>query len=721
MADDFDPDAFIKGMGLSTKQASQPSTFDPDAFMQEHGISMPETLRDRERAMRQQIAAEPKNIPAGFAPGAVSERTMPMAPTTFAERAGQWGDVAYGAATGVPAWIAGGELGDIEAGIRPLLHGAAPGTFSAQTLIPTTGEGGWLGQRSLLPEGYQLPAAANEYQAMGRNLASMVMPNIWPLKAVPRLVGAGEGRFPPGPPGPEELPTAPKLTTPRANSAGQRLSPDLLPPTQLPETAPAGAARVSTLEGIDPEAIREVAKDLKASGFSEHTLADTLEQMSPHQFALEVSDPMWNGAEGVYTNGGQGGMDIRSGFTQRTAELPQRMQDIVNRGLGGPEDLSLLRRTLDIDQSKASNPLYQAFRTVNVTPTPQLEALMPRLQAARAFGAARERAAIQGMPWQQSFDTLGAEGMTQSPTAASWDLVKRSLDDRIRAAYTAGEKGLGNDLRDLKNELVNALDTHPEVGDIYRQARQTFAGPQQIKDAWDLGAQVAAGKIHPDELPFAVPFTENGPLMAAVRQGYRNVLQTQLGRRLGPEASNAVVKQLLAPNNQAGLRWIAGDEATDAMIGDLTHEYAMYNSPRNLVYGSRTAPKQVNAARWQPEPKGIIQQTLAATAEPFKFAQEKALSALDARRAVRAQQVQNDAARIYMMQGPERDATLMWILRHGADYRGRKKGGRVVARKDGGRVNAFVPPLNARKNPRDGQWYIPDKCPGKWLRVVPRA
>jgi len=728
MADDFDPDKFMASAGLPWPPPPKPaSVFDPDQFMREQGLQMPETMRERERGVRQAIAAEPKNVPAGFAPAPVTERTQPMMPTTFAERAGQLGDVAIGAAKGVPAWVAGGELGDIEAGVRPFLHGVAPGTFSAQSAIPTTVEGGYLG-----PRGYDvLGAPANEYEAMGRGLTSMVMPNLWPAKIAPRVVGSMTRPGPSGPPAglgwfyPAEesasgLPIAPKLTTPRTSNIGQRIGPDMLPPTGLPATAPAGAARISPLEGVDPEAIRQIHGKLTQSGFTPYTLDQTLEGMSPHQFALEVSDPMWRRARGINGMGGEAGMDVRNGLVQRAAEKPQRIQSILDAGLGANQDLSLLRRTMEIDRNLAADPLYQAFRDTHVTPTPELEALMPRLQAAKAFGAAHEMAGIRGVPWQESFDSLGAEGMTQAPTPESWDLVKRSLDDKIGGMVRAGEKSRASAFIDLKNDLVRVLDTHPEVGNIYQQARATFANSKDMERALDLGKDLATKEIAPDELPYLMaPF--NAAQEAAVRLGFRNAVQLQLGRKIGPQAATGMVNKLLSDNNQANLRYIMNnDQAADQMISALNHEHLMHGSHEGMIHGSRTTPMAEDVAEVKPPPQGILQRGLAAAAHPLETAQEAAMSAVDKMRMDRAARLNNDQAKILLMQGPERDAVLRWILENGANYTGRKRGGRVN-RATGGRVNAFVPPPNARKNPRDGQYYLPGKKPGAWLKVVPRA
>lgn len=734
---DFDPDAFIKGMGVGNQPPPQQSTFDPDAYMREQGLQMPQTMRERERGVRQAIAAEPRDIPAGFAPAAIPERTLPMPPTTFAERAGQWGDVGIGAAQGVPAWLSGGVLGDIEAGVRPF----ASGVFgvSPQNAIPTTVEGGYLG-----PRGYDvLGAPKNEYQAMGRGLAAAAMPNVAPTRFIPRALGVAErqgGRFLPLPGEGDELPTAPKVTTPRTNAAGQKLSPDLLPSNfrddgggggggGMPAAAPVGAARISPLDGLDPAAIQRVAKDLHDT-YTQESLEDTLEQASPHKFAHEIGepgDPMWNAAEGVYTKGGQGGRDISSAIRMRAREAPDRIAGILDRAFGTPQDLSMLRRLREIDQNREASPFYQAFRDMQITPTPEMldtgpGNLMDRLRAADVFGMARRLAAERGVPYDEAFDTLGTpEGGQRFPTAASWDLIKRALDAKIQETIdpvTGRPSAFTGPRVQMKNDLINSINNHPnqQIGQLWRTGRAIFGSYEDINRAEQLGAKLASGQIPPNEVRFLTAgYTD--PQWASLRVGMRDYYQQQMGKP-GPQ-SNVVVRRLMGGNNQDIARQVIGDERANAMEREVQDEHDMFD--KGLVTGSRTAPKTENAASWNPPPEGFTERGLSLVGEPLKFGKEIALGALKARQEARAAQIRNDAAKIYTMQGPERNAALLWIYQHGLNYTGRSRGGRVVRRASGGRVNT-APPIAGARQATNHHWYVKDPArPGKFLMVLPTS
>ena len=97
------------------------------------------------------------------------------------------------------------------------------------------------------------------------------------------------------------------------------------------------------------------------------------------------------------------------------------MKALFDTSFGADQDVSQLRRSLDIDRAKAADPLYKDLG-LSIPPTQQMKDLMPRLQAVGALGEAKAIAAAKGIPWQENFFTTGPN--KTYPTAESWDLVK---------------------------------------------------------------------------------------------------------------------------------------------------------------------------------------------------------------------------------------------------------------------------------------------------------
>jgi hypothetical protein len=76
------------------------------------------------------------------------------------------------------------------------------------------------------------------------------------------------------------------------------------------------------------------------------------------------------------------------------------------------------------------------------------------------------------------------DGTTAYPTLEFWDKVKQGLDDQQGAAYRAGEKNVGNSIKDVNSHLKNLLDNAvPEYGDARRGAAAFFGA----EDAHEAG------------------------------------------------------------------------------------------------------------------------------------------------------------------------------------------------------------------------------------------
>ena len=62
--------------------------------------------------------------------------------------------------------------------------------------------------------------------------------------------------------------------------------------------------------------------------------------------------------------------------------------------------------------------------------------------------------------------------------------IKMSLDDDISESFRSGQKNRGSKLMDAKRTLLDEMDSQNE---IYREARDIFAGDSALKDAIDAG------------------------------------------------------------------------------------------------------------------------------------------------------------------------------------------------------------------------------------------
>lgn len=499
------------------------------------------------------------------------------------------------------------------------------------------------------------------------------------------------------------LPTAPVaegLPIPEARGKGARLLPPETPhePIALPE-APAlppragvGAeAAVGPLDGVSPEAINQVASDLKEAHFTPYTLDDKLEKMSPHQFLAEADENLETEAGKIAAMGGEARNTIVQNFDQRHSEVKQRLKSSYDSAFGPVENLAQERKTLTIDQQAAAAEFYKKFRNLEIYPTDELKEIMPRLQAADAFGEAKKIAAVEGFPWEESFFTTGTR--KNYPTAESWDYVKRALDTKIEGSFNQfGEPTNWTRIyTNLKNKLVGAIDNHPnpEVAGVWKEARDAYAGPAKIKNSYDLGKKILSDAVDANEVPFLTA-SHSTKELEAIAQGIRYNLENQLGKA-GPQEGRSI-RQMISDNAQNKIRWIIGDEKAEKLFNSIDLENQMYGAPTRIYGGAATSKRVLGAVeRYGPKPPpgaealGTIVETgvnllkepkKTVTKTVSKFVTEKMARAAEEK----AAKLRADIAHIYTLQGPERDVALRWILEHGEGFKGtptRATGGSV--------------------------------------------
>ncbi len=723
---EFDPDAY-----LGTKPTAP---FDPDAYL---GKTIPAVLSEpkvqveakpesggfqqRQRAYREAIHAGPDEVPPGTS-------TAPPAPQpelrhTSEQLGEKWKQFGKGAPKGVAAGLAGGIAGDVEEMGRHAINKAF-GEFtsngevvSPKTALPTTTQGGYLG-----PKGFNVMApAADENEALGMSVGSMLVPGAVvkaakiarpylpkrvppetpppaPVREAPpgfETVETMSGKPPPAVAG-SDLPRTPDgspVATAREGT-GARLLPADLPHVETAGTLEdtlagrrsAGAAGASPLAEFSPETIAHMRKTLEQEGVTPWTLEQRLEEMSPHQSLAEFSPNTEAHAGATASSPGAGKNEIINFFAQRAKEAKDRMRSVFDQAFGPKEDLAQQNRVLNIDQSAEAGPLYERFRSMEIPPSPQLDALVDRLQSVGAFGEARAKALAEGRPWQAEWFT--PEQRT-SPTAQSWDYVKRALDQKIGGSYdpvTGRATDWTRIYTNLKNDLLSAIASHPdkEIASVWREARQAWAGPEEIKNAQRLGRRLLTKAIDADEFRFETAgFGEHQT--QGLRQGLRTELENSLGNPGKTELS--VMKQVLGENNQQKLRWAIGDEATDAVVRSIEHEFNMHSAPTRIHGNSQTALRQEANKAWTPQPGLFSAGDLTAlkhgvTAAAAKTLGKVGLAKLAAREEARFARLRDEAARIYTMQGPERDAVLRYLLTPPP----KAAGGRVTKRADGGRT-----------------------------------
>src|SRR5579871_992696 len=334
--------------------------------------------------------------PEGF------EIEQPKAPKSFSDRLQYAWD---NATPGGPLWMAR----EASRGI----YGAIEGVKAAEAPTGATEEEEALRQHTAA----QAPGYA--FQA-----ASMMSPTApgGGLFGVPRV--AAEAAIPKRPPPlPPEVPV--QVSRPDA-------SVDLLPtdvPHELPpERRALGAAGAAgPLSDLSPDTLAHMRAVMQEQGFNANTLDDRLAEMSSHHFFGEITPSLESDMGAIAAPPGPGKLEVMGSLRQRQLEAPERVGNVFDRAFGTNENVAQLKRVMEIDRAKDSSPFYQAFRDTVVTPTDEIEALLPRLRAVGALQQANKWLDVEGEDATHGFMDAD-QSVTRVPTPQAFQYAKEALD-----------------------------------------------------------------------------------------------------------------------------------------------------------------------------------------------------------------------------------------------------------------------------------------------------
>jgi hypothetical protein len=554
------------------------------------------------------------------------------------------------AITGAPAImatqagrVASAPRGAISAGPNPAMPSLPPGGVNFQTNAPSS------------PQGVQAPRP------------------ISPLPPTEQPIGPAAS-IPPLPIEPVVRPkTGARLLPPETSHA---LPPE--PPEIRAGRASGGAAASghNPLSDLSPGAEALLRKAVGQDNLSPYMVEQRISEMSPHQFFAEVSPNMQSHASGLHASGGAARNEIEMPFVERKAETPQRMAVLFNDALGkevnGPQ---FMRRLKDARETQGSGA-WKDFQSTPIPPFPGMAQLMERLDAAGALKAATKAQREWGHRVNNQYETAtgirvkpeilgGAPGpITEVPTAGTFQFAKEHLDELIKSAIEKGQDGRVARYSAIKNDLVNAIDNHPEktIAGKWRAAREAWTGPTQMMAAYRLGERLLTGHINKYDLPI---ITESYGLREkhALAAGIRSDLENRLGRP-GPQEL-PVIKQMLGKNNQEKVAYVIGDDKAEKLFAALLHEHHMHFSHDQTIRNSMTAARMAAQKFWEP-PESTLPGGIPMSVSGLKRAAvDTALSAISNRRAAKQakefEKIREEVARILTLQGAERDAALHYL------------------------------------------------------------
>jgi hypothetical protein len=353
--------------------------------------------------------------------------------------------------------------------------------------------------------------------------------------------------------------------------------------------------------------VNSVGRNMLVNALQGETPASILEakkRFGPSGMLADINNATTDIAGGLADIPGPHKEILREAYRVRAAGQADRIEQSLNANTVPHTNVAALTRSLEDARSTGADPLYNQFRTMQIHPTDEIKALIPRLESAGAFSKAEELSGISGRPINRSFFTGGPQ--KEFPTAETWDYVKRGLDRRIGDALdkTKPDKDLARELLNLKSDMLAAIDKTP-AGKIYRQARETYAEPSELLHQIQEGKKTFSRATDKEELAYELN-SLSGPELAARVQGARKAIQDML--ELSVRGDTTARNTLLARANRDKLEMLFGDKRAGRLIADLEAEVAGKNQVQNITGGSQTTPKKerVNALVPAPHDMGYL-------------------------------------------------------------------------------------------------------------------
>jgi hypothetical protein len=175
------------------------------------------------------------------------------------------------------------------------------------------------------------------------------------------------------------------------------------------------------------------------------------------------------------------------------------------------------------------------------------------------------------------------------------DYIKRGLDDvlYVRAVPTSGTgKQVIGKLKEKRNEFVSIVD---EVGPpSYRQARQAFAGPTEVREAIEAGQKFT--RMSPKQLE-----RDYARLSPAEQEGFRlGVLEAVRNNvEKGADGSDVLRKVWASPEKRGQLQTILGNEQFRDLTNSLARERVIRQTDVTITRGSQTMERQLGQREFE--------------------------------------------------------------------------------------------------------------------------
>jgi hypothetical protein len=350
----------------------------------------------------------------------------------------------------------------------------------------------------------------------------------------------------------------------------------------------------------------KILQAMEAGGVAPEAAAARLDAARRRGVPLGLVDvggqPVQRLARGVRTLPGEGSAIIDEALQSRAAAQPDRVVNFLERAIG---------RTSTGNAGARADALITQARNESAPFYGQLDQLPPLTDwASKApFAVPRVRDIVQGSEaarrnWGMRVDPLydDAGKLIRPPTFRDVDRVKQNLDEILMPQYQQGprpadsvvigtreERSLADATR---RQLLTAADAAPG-GSTYANARASYAGPAQARDALERGREFNRDSLQ-DVIAQRTGGTpaENKWYGRGVIEALRERVDSMPDLASQPNVLRSVAGSRAA---RAKLEAAVPDRRVDALRGRITDENTAAQTNAFVRSNSQTADKAVEA------------------------------------------------------------------------------------------------------------------------------
>lgn len=351
----------------------------------------------------------------------------------------------------------------------------------------------------------------------------------------------------------------------------------------LTDIAGGGVAGVVAARPSLSTATKQEAKSIKqlVSELGQDVLSENMKDAKrTGRSLLEVgSDEVVQAAQKARQQTPQARKLLTERMTEIAQSQPKRTRAVIDEALGSQGKNSTIAEVAEAARQEAQ-PIYNKLQ--NVGDLSELDNTIAKDFLVKNPFLRKEIESVVKDPLYQ------AEYAGQKVSPTDWrilDQANRSINDKISAAFRAGENDKVRLLERQKYELLNKVDS---VVPEYKTARRIYENARQFEKAADLGRDVFNGRQSVEDFQTTI-----NALSASEKRAAKIGLRDELVNKIGSSNNeNMAVKKFLPENVREKIITLAGKDDGKKIINEAEQAVKLNANINKLFSGSQTSEKQ---------------------------------------------------------------------------------------------------------------------------------